>query len=85
MSKGARFAVFLVLLMGFVILLSVTLSNHGPAACTGSPLSCPSGTGAAQDAEGVARGIESVGDFLLGIAALGALIFAVRGSNKEKG
>jgi hypothetical protein len=33
----------------------------------------------------VARGIESVGDFLLGIAALGALIFAVRGSNKEKG
>jgi hypothetical protein len=83
MSRGARFALFLVLLAGFVILLAVTLSSHGQAACTGNPLNCPSGTGIAQDADGVARGMEAVGTFLLGIAAIGTLILTVKGPKKD--
>jgi hypothetical protein len=83
MSRGARFALFLVLFIGFVILLAVTLSSHGQTACTGNPLNCPSGGGAAQDADGVARGIESFGTFLLGIAAFGTFILAVKGPKKD--
>jgi hypothetical protein len=84
MGRGARFALFLVLLIGFVILLAVTLSNHGQAACTGNPLNCPSGTGIAQDADGVARGIESVGTFLLGVSAFGAFILTLRAPKKAE-
>jgi len=85
MTRGKAWGLFFVLAVAFVILLSVTLSIHsGPPACTSSnPLNCPSGGGAAQDANGVARGLSSVGTFCAGIAALGALIYAIVKDNRK--
>jgi hypothetical protein len=90
MTKGRAFTLFFALLVVFVILLAVTLSMHSGTtpACTGGPLNCPSGGGAAQDANGVARGISAIGTFLAGIAAVGALIYAIvkdRRSKAERG
>ena len=85
MTKGKAFTLFFALLVVFVILLAVTLSMHsGTPACTGSPLNCPSGGGAAQDANGVARGISAIGTFLVGIAAVGTLIYAIVKDSKSK-
>lgn len=81
-KRGGRLAIFLLLTLVFVIMLAVTLT-HGSHPCQG--LSCPSGGGAAQDADGVGRGLDDIGTFLAGVAAFGGFILLVKGGGKKTG
>jgi hypothetical protein len=81
--RGGRLVIFLLLTLVFVIMLAVTLTHGSTPPCQG--LSCPSGGGIAQDADGVGRGLDDIGTFLAGVAAFGSFILLLKGGERKTG